>query len=139
MFNRTRKSNFKIFVAVFLLFALAVSVCSCTSSTKGALKQSTVDVINAVINKDQTAAGELFKAYYAADEIELIYMDLTATLEGVSSFKLKSCKYEKVALDDTTLYTMTAVLKTNKGNFTIETHTYTKSTGISHIVLIPEE
>ena len=139
MFNLTRKSNFKIFVAVFLLFALALSVCSCTSSTKGALKQCTVDVLNAVINKNQAAASEMFKTYYADDEIELIYMDLSATLEGVSSFKLKSCKYEKVELDDTTLYTMTARLKTDKGNFIIETHTYTKSTGIAHILLTPEE
>lgn len=139
MFNLTRKSNFKVFVSVLLLFALALSVCSCANPMKGTLKQYTSDVVSAVINKDQAAVAALFKAHYADDEIELMYMELAATLEGVSSFKLKSCKYDKVELDNTTLFTMTATLKTNNGKFTIETHTYTNSTGISHILITPEK
>jgi len=90
MYDRTRKSSFQIFVAVLLLFTLAFSLCSCKDNTEKLLKKSTSEIISAVINKDQTAAAELLKEYYAPDEIELMYMELSATLEGVSSFKLKS-------------------------------------------------
>lgn len=139
MYDRTRKSSFQIFIAVLLLFTLSFSLCSCKESPNKTLKKSTSAIVSAVINKDQTTVTELLKNYYAPDEIELMYMDLSATLEGVSSFKLKSCKYDKVELTEKNLITMTAKLKTNKGDFVIETHTYTDSTGIAHILITPIE
>lgn len=139
MFNRTHKSSFKIFIAVLLLFAVVLSVCSCTTSTKKILKKSTSDMLNAVINKDQAAVTDLLKDYYAPDEIELMYAELVMALDGVSSVKLKHCKYETVKLSDTSLFTLTATVKTNKGEFIVEAHTYTKSTGISHIIITPAE
>ena len=139
MYDRTRKSNFQILIAVFLLFTLVFSLCSCKDNTEKLLKKSTSEIIGAAINKDQNAATELLKEYYAPDESELMYMDLAATLEGVSSFKLKSCKFETVKLDEKNLITMTAQLKTNKGDFVLETHTYTGSSGIAHITVTPKE
>ena len=139
MFNRTRKSNFKIFVACFLLFALVLSVCSCTSSTKGTLKQYASDIVTAVINKDINAMSEVLKAHYADYEMELMYMELAYALDGVSSFKLKDTSFEIVALDGTELYIMTANHKTNIGDLDIEAHTYTNSTGLSYILITPAE
>ena len=135
MYDRTRKSSFQIFVAVLLLFTLVFSLCSCKDNTEKLLKKSTSEIISAVINKDQTAAAELLKEYYAPDEIELMYMELSATLEGVSSFKLKSFKFETVKLDEKNLIILTAQLKTDKGSFDVETHTYTGSSGIAHILI----
>ena len=139
MYDRTRKSSLQIFIAVLLLFTLVLSLCSCKESPKKLLKNNTSEMVSAIIKKDLTSVTELLKNHYAPDEIELMYMDLTATLEGVSSFKIKSCKFDTVALTENNLITMTAKLKTNKGDFVIEAHTYTGSAGIAHILVTPKE
>ena len=139
MNNRKVTSIFKIFIAVLLLFAVALSVCSCANSMKKNLKQSTSDILNAIINKDQAAITDLLKDYYATDEIELMYADLVMALDGVSNFKIKRCKYEIVEVSEQSLVIMTATVKTNKGEFIVETHTYTRAEGISNIIITPAE